>query len=364
MAPVPDFPPSVTRPAVVKLGPLALRSRYTVAPLAGYTNLAFRLAVRSVGPLGLATTDLVNARALLVRSAKTMDLIRTRPDDHPLCVQIYGSNPAEMADAARFLQDYGVAAIDINMGCPVNKVTKGGGGSAMMCDTSGTTIHLVRSVVEAVRLPVTVKMRLGWDDDHLTAPFFAREFEKVGVAALTIHGRTREQGFSGHVKRDGIRRVVEAVERIPVLGNGDVRTIADAEAMLRETGCAGIAIGRGALLNPWFFAQLDRWERTGDPGPSATYAERLAFMGRHFRYLVEFDTERFACISFRKVANWYCKVLKPGRDIQQQLVMIESLAHFERLEAEIAQIIADRGPDAMPEAELPIRVPTGPQERW
>lgn len=364
MALVPEFPVSLSRPAVVKLGALSLRSRYTVAPLAGYTNLAFRLAVRAVGPLGLATTDLVNARALLVRSAKTMDLIRTRPEDHPLCVQIYGSNPKEMAEAAQFLEAHGAAAIDINMGCPVNKVTKGGGGSAMMCDTSGATVQLVRSVVEATRLPVTVKMRLGWDDKTLSAPFFAREFEKAGVAGLTIHGRTREQGFSGQVKLDGIRQVVEAVEQVPVLGNGDVRSIADAERMLRETGCAGIAIGRGALLNPWLFSQLDRWERKGDPGPAATYAERLAFMGRHFRNLIELDTERFACISFRKVANWYCKVLKPGREIQQQLVMIESLAHFERLEKEISQIIADRGADALPEADLPVRVPSGPQEHW
>lgn len=361
---IPPFPPSVTRPAVVKLGGLSLRSRYTVAPLAGYTNLAFRLAVRGAGPLGLATTDLVNARALLIRSRKTMALIQTRPEDHPLAVQIYGADPPEMARAAKWLEEFGVASIDINMGCPVHKVVRGGGGSAMMCDTSGATVHLVRTVVEAVQIPVTVKMRLGWDDDHLTAPHFAREFEKAGVAGLTIHGRTREQGFTGQVKLDGIRRVVEAVERIPVLGNGDVRSIADAERMLRETGCAGIAIGRGALLNPWVFAQLDRWERTGDPGPSATYTERLAFMGRHFRNLVEFQTERFACLSFRKVANWYCRVLKPGRDIQQQLVMIDSLNHFEDLERQIADLIAERGPDAMPEADLPIKVPSGPQEHW
>jgi nifR3 family TIM-barrel protein len=234
----------------------------------------------------------------------------------------------------------------------------------MLCAAPETTVQLVRTVVEATRLPVTVKMRLGWDDSNLSAPFFAREFEKAGVAGLTIHGRTREQGFSGQVKLDGIRRVVEAVEHVPVLGNGDVRSVADAERMLRETGCAGIAIGRGALLNPWLFSQLDRWEQTGEPGAAATYAERLAFMGRHFRNLVELDSERFACISFRKVANWYCKVLKPGREIQQQLVMIESVVHFERLEHEISQIIADRGPDALPEAELPIRVPSGPQERW
>ncbi|NBO92905.1 MAG: tRNA dihydrouridine synthase DusB [Planctomycetia bacterium] len=360
----PPFPISATRPSIVKFGALSLRSRYTVAPLAGYTNLAFRLAVRGIGPLGLATTDLVNAHALLIRSRKTMALIQTRPEDFPLAVQIYGANPAEMCEAARWLESYGVASIDINMGCPVHKVTRGGGGSAMMCDTTGSTVALVRAVVESVKIPVTVKMRLGWDDDQLTAPWFAREFEKAGIAGLTIHGRTRAQGFSGQVKLEGIRRVVEAIERIPVLGNGDVRTINDAERMLRETGCAGIAIGRGALLNPWFFGQLERWERNGDPGQCATYAERLSFMGRHFRYLVEFQTERFACLSFRKIANWYCRVLKPGRDIQQQLVMIDSLKHFEELEAAIADIIAERGADTMPDAELPIKVPSGPQERW
>src|SRR5262249_42529743 len=154
-------------------------------------------------------------------------------------------------------------------------------------------------------------------------PFFAREFEQAGVAGLTIHGRTREQGFGGTVDLAGIRAVVEAVERIPVLGNGDVRSLADAARMLDVTGCAGIAIGRGALLNPWFFAQLARWEATGAPAPPATGAERLAFMDRHFHLLVEQQTERFACLTFRKVANWYCRVLRPGRAIQQQLVMID-----------------------------------------
>src|SRR5262249_35082747 len=156
---------------------------------------------------------------------------------------------------------------DINMGCPVHKVVRGGGGSAMMCNVGGT-VALVRAVVAAVRIPVTVKMRLGWDADNLTAPFFAREFEQVGVAAVIIHGRTREQGFGGSVSLDGIRAVVEAVEHIPVVGNGDIRTIADAERMLSYTGCAGISIGRGALLNPWILAQLCAWESTGDPGPS------------------------------------------------------------------------------------------------
>ncbi len=360
---VPPFPCSVARPAVVRLGNLTLRSRYTLAPLAGYTNLPFRLAVREVGPPGLATTDLVNARALLVRSRKTLDLIRTCPADRPLAVQIYGANLQEMREAAQWLEGYGVASIDINMGCPVHKVTRGGGGSAMMCDAV-STVALVRGVVEAVRIPVTVKMRLGWDDNQLTAPFFAREFEKAGVAAVTIHGRTREQGFGGQVKRDGIRAVVEAVERIPIFGNGDVRSLADAAEMLAETGCAGIAIGRGALLNPWFFAQLERWEKTGEPGPPASYARRLELMERHFRLLVEYQTERFACLTFRKVANWYCKVLRPGRAIQQQLVMIASLAHFESLVEQVRAVISERGEDDWPEADVAIPVPGGPIAHW
>lgn len=359
----PSFPHSAHRPAVVRLGALALASRYTLAPLAGYTNLAFRQAVREIGPPGLATTDLVNARALLTRSRKTMDLIRTGPTDRPVAVQIYGANAAEMAEAAQWLESYGVQAIDINMGCPVQKVVRGGGGSAMLCDAT-STVALVRRVVEAVRLPVTVKMRLGWDDAQLTAPFFARAFEQAGIAGLTIHGRTREQGFSGQVKLDGIRAVVEAVERIPVLGNGDVVSLADAARMLRETGCAGIAIGRGALLNPWFFQQLQTWEQTGAPGQPASYHDRLRLMERHFRLLVEYLSERFACLSFRKVANWYCRTLRPGRDIQQQLVLIDSLAHFELLVERIRAIIADRGEAAAPDADLKIHVPSGPVAHW
>jgi len=345
------------------LGKLQLASRYMLAPLAGYTNLSFRLALRELGGLGLATTDLVNARALLKASRKTMELIQTCPEDRPVAVQIYGSNAVEMRDAAQWLENYGVSSVDINMGCPVHKVVRGGGGSAMMCDAVNT-VELVRTIVEGVRIPVTVKMRLGWDDDNLSAPFFAREFERAGVAALTIHGRTRAQGFGGRVNLDGIKAVVEAVERIPILGNGDVRTIADAAHMRRVTGCAGLAIGRGALLNPWFFAQLTRWEETGEPGPPATYRQRLAFMDRHFHLLVEHRGERFACLSFRKVANWYCRVLRPGHAIQQRLMMIDNVDAFEQIVLEIRDLLAQRTGEEWPDAELTVRVPSGPVERW
>jgi nifR3 family TIM-barrel protein len=358
-----DTLPLPVAPPPLRYGPLALASRFVLAPLAGYTNLAFRLAVRELGGLGLATTDLVNARALLIRSRKTMELIRTCPEDRPLAVQIYGHVPEEMRDAAQWLQAYGVSAIDINMGCPVHKVTRGGGGSAMMCDPAGT-VALVRTVVESVRLPVTVKMRLGWDDASLSAPYFARAFEEAGVAAVIIHGRTRAQGFGGHVNLDGIRAVVEAVERIPVIGNGDVRTLADAERMLQVTGCAGLAIGRGALLNPWFFAQLQSWQATGDPGPAGSYVERLDFMDRHLHLLVEDRGERFGCLNFRKVANWYCRVLHPGREIQQRLVRLGSVAEFEAILDRLREAGPPRDWDQRTQLACPVRVPSGPVERW
>ncbi|MCI0377035.1 MAG: tRNA dihydrouridine synthase DusB [Gemmataceae bacterium] len=368
------------QPQPLYFGPLRLESRYLLSPLAGYTNWPFRRAVRELGGLGLATTDLVNARALVNRSPKTLELIDTCPDDRPLAVQIFGSVPEEMRDAAQWLEGYGIQAIDINMGCPVHKVTKTGGGSAMMCSPSAT-VDLVRQVVNAVKIPVTVKMRLGWDDADLSAPNFARAFEQVGVAAVMIHGRTRAQGFSGQVNRAGIRTVVAAVERIPIIGNGDIRTAADAERMFGETGCAGISIGRGALLNPWIFPQLVHAETRSrslqaadNPQAKACgygeevglaspgYEDRLDFMARHFDLLLKQRGERHACLTFRKMAAWYTRVLKPGKEVHRQLVMLERAQDFE----DIVARLRDLGPpaswqrDALPE----IAVPKGPVSHW
>jgi tRNA-dihydrouridine synthase B len=254
--------------------------------------------------------------------------------------------------------------VDINMGCPVRKVVKTGGGSSMLCDTTGATVALVRKVVEAVKVPVTVKMRLGWDDDNLTAPFFAREFEQAGVAALTIHGRTREQGFSGGVNHDGIRRVVEAVERIPVYGNGDVRSVADAARMIDETGCHGIALGRGALANPWVFRQFDTWVRTGHPGPRATYHERVAFMRLHLRRLVDWrGGEKYGCVQFRKVATWYTKALRLPKKTQAAMVMLENLSQFEELIAPFAET-PPAGWSEYDAQQAHIAVPAGPISHW
>jgi nifR3 family TIM-barrel protein len=347
-------------PAHLSWGSLPLASRFVLAPLAGYTNWAFRRSVRALGGLGLATTDLVNPRALLRASRKSLELIHTCPLDRPVAVQLYGAEAPEMADAARMLEERGYSAIDINMGCPVNKVTKGGGGSAMLCNRD-QTINLVRTVVEAVRLPVSVKMRLGWDDAQWSAPFFAREFERAGVAGLTVHGRTRDQGFTGHVKLAGIRAVVEAVERIPVLGNGDVRTQADAARMLAETGCTGIAIGRGALLNPWIFAQLHAWD-TGREPPAPTYEQRLAFMERHFFLRLEEQGEHYACLTFRKVGRWYSRVLRPGRELHRRIMFLGAVDEFRAIVAELRERGAPAGDGAGEDWTVPV--PAGPNERW
>jgi nifR3 family TIM-barrel protein len=359
-----DTPPidSTSAPSKsLRLGNLKLRSRYFLSPLAGYTNMPFRVAVRELGGLGLATTELVSTRALLLGSAKTSEYIETCEQDAPFAVQIFGADAGEMCEASQWLENYGAHAIDINMGCPVAKVVKGGGGSAMMCNI-GTTVELVRKIVEAVRIPVTVKMRLGWDELNHTAPRLAREFEQVGVAAVTIHGRTRDQGFSGKVNIAGIRAVVAAVERMPIIGNGDVRSIADAERMFDETGCAGIGIGRGALLNPWIFAQLCSWESTGQPGFIPSYDQRLDFMARHYALLVEQRGERHASLTFRKCGGWYSRVLRPGQEMHQRLMMLERVADFEA----IVQALRDKGPPPHWKAgEMPeIAVPKGPISHW
>src|SRR5690348_4163037 len=193
----------------MQIGTLTLSSNLFLSPLAGYTNLPFRLVVREIGGVGLCTTDLVNARSLLEKNKNALKLVETRPEDAPLAVQLFGSVPGEMRDAAQRVESLGMAAVDINMGCPVRKVCQVGGGSAMMTELSQTAA-LVRNMVAAVKIPVTAKMRLGWDDANLTAPDLARALEDAGVAAIFVHGRTRAQGFGGAVSLAGIRAVVRA----------------------------------------------------------------------------------------------------------------------------------------------------------
>ncbi len=310
-----------------RLGPLELSSNLFLSPLAGYTNLPFRLTVREIGGLGLATTDLVNARSLLEKSPKARKLIETSPEDRPLAVQLFGSVPEEMRDAAVYLESLGVASVDINMGCPVRKVCRVGGGSAMMTELKQTAA-LVKTMVEALRIPVTAKMRLGWDDQNLTAPDLARALEDVGVAAIFVHGRTREQGFSGTINLAGITAVVQAVKTIPVVGNGDVTTPEAAKKMFSETGCAGVSVGRGSFYNPWIFRHTLHFLATGELPGEPSFEERVRVMCRHLDLMIEVFGEEHGCRMFRKVAPWYSKRFGPANEFNKRVVQISSKQEF------------------------------------
>jgi len=339
----------------MRIGSLTLASNLFLSPLAGYTNLPFRLIVREIGGVGLCTTDLVNARSLLEKNKKAFKLIETRPADAPLAVQLFGSVPEEMRDAAIYLESIGIASVDINMGCPVRKVCGVGGGSAMMTELNKTAA-LVKGMVGTVKIPVTAKMRLGWDDENLTAPDLARALEDAGVAAIFVHGRTRQQGFGGTVNLAGIRAVVQAVKNIPVIGNGDIITPQAAKKMFDETGCAGVSIGRGAFYNPWLFQHTLHYLQTFRRGelhepqkshtrdevrdscnsslrtrellPEPPFAERVRVMCRHLDLIIEVFGEQLGCRMFRKVAPWYAKRFGPCHEFNKRAVQISTRADF------------------------------------
>jgi nifR3 family TIM-barrel protein len=370
---------------VISFGTLSLRSNLFLSPLAGYTNLPFRLVAREIGGLDLATTDLVNARSLIERNRKALKLIESNERDRPLAVQLFGAVPEEMRDAALWLESLGVSSVDINMGCPVKKVCRVGGGSAMMTELDKTS-HLVRTMVNALKIPVTAKMRLGWDDENLTAPDLARALEEAGIAAVFVHGRTREQGFSGTVNLSGIRSVVQAVKRIPVIGNGDVTTPEAAKHMFDETGCAGVSIGRGAFYDPWIFIRTQQYLATGVLPPEPSFTDRVRVMSRHLDLMVEVFGEELGCVMFRKVAPWYTKRFGPVSEFNKKVVLMSTRAQFHEILANFlrwrAQFCDERG-ELLPRFTPPpmvasfmrtnepasatrtaIPVPKGPVEVW
>jgi len=233
-----------------------------------------------------------------------------------------------MRDATQVLESLGGDSVDINMGCPVKKVTKVGGGSAMMTELDKTSA-LVAGMVNAVKIPITAKMRLGWDDNNITAPDLARALEEVGVTAIFVHGRTRQQGFSGTVKLGGIRAVASAVNGIPVIGNGDVTTPEAARHMIEETGCDGVGIGRGAFYDPWIFKRTRHYLDTGNLLAEPDFEERVRVLRRHFDLMVEVFGEELGCRMFRKVAPWYSKRFGPSSEFNKKIVHVSTCEDFE-----------------------------------
>lgn len=365
----------------LQFGGLRLRTNLFLSPLAGYTNQPFRITVRELGGLDLCTTDLVNVKSLIRKNPIAMRMAATSPEDAPLSVQLFGADPVEMRDAAQMLEASGVDSIDINMGCPVDKVVRTGSGSLLMtCHQQAAGI--VAAMVSAVKIPITAKMRLGWDAGSLTAPKLAKALEGAGVAAVFVHGRTREQGFSGGVDLNGIAAVVRAVDRIPVIGNGDVTTPEAARFMFEQTGCSGVSIGRGAFYNPWIFAETESLLKTGGLPDAPGFEERISVMARHLERMVAFYGERKGCVFFRKVAPWYTRQMGPSVFFRRRVFAMQTMVEFHDIVGEYRewrrQFLDDSG-ELLPRYRPPpqycslfdpdldtaaISVPRGPNAVW
>jgi nifR3 family TIM-barrel protein len=332
----------------LRIANVELASNLVLAPLAGFTDLAFRLVARQCGGVGLAYTDLLCPQGVLRENFRSMQLAATCQEDRPLAMQLYGSDAALLSDAARWAEDHGATFVDINMGCPVEKITSRAGGSALLCDPHEAARLAQRVAAALRRAPLTAKIRLGWDDQSIVAPQLARDLESAGVAMVAVHGRTAQMKFSGQVRLEGIAQVVAAVRSIPIIGNGDVRTPDDARRMLQQTGCAGVMIGRAAISSPWIFRDTLWYLATGTVAPPPSLGEKCDLMRQHFRNMVRFRREWAAVCEFRQRVSWYAKEMHPCRMLKDQMRSIRSAADFE---AVVDRFLSWRGETGRPAGE-------------
>ncbi len=303
-----------------KIGGVCIRNPVISAPMAGVTDRAFRILAREAG-CGLVCTEMVSDQAILYGNPKTLKMLIF--DDEigrrktPLSVQIFGSDPGYMSQAAKIVELQGADIIDINMGCPTPKIVKNGEGAALMLKPN-LVRSIVGEVVKAVSVPVTVKMRAGWDENSINAVEIAKLAEGAGASGVTVHGRTRSQLYSGRSDWGIIRRVKRGVG-IPVVGNGDIFSDRDARRMLAETGCDGVMIGRASLGNPWIFRQVVTFLATGKSLPPPGKEERIKAAIRHLELLVKFKGEHIAVLEMRKHAAWYIKGLRNAARVREEI---------------------------------------------
>lgn len=330
------MPPPNTRIKLnpFNIGPITIDPPLVLAPMAGQTNHAFRVLCRETGDCGLVCTELVSSHALRQKGSRerTLERFDWCASESPFAVQLFGSDPALMADAACLVVDRGADIVDINMGCWVPKVARKekGAGAALLRDLDKAAA-VVRAVVDAVAVPVTVKIRSGWERDNPTAVPFAVAAEEIGVQAITVHARFAEQGFTGEADWSVIREVKKAVRSTPVIGNGDLFTAADVIAMLETTGCDGVMIGRAALGNPWIFRQIVHEIRTGMPLPPPTQTDRARMALRQARLTLE-TTHYPAIKAVRELRGQLLKYVTDFPDattIRENIVRARSLADFE-----------------------------------
>lgn len=307
------------------IGSLRLDGWAALAPMAGVSDLPFRVIARSMGAV-LVTTEMVSGRGLFFKNEKTQEMLRIDKTEHPAALQIFGNDPDIMAMAAQAAEKAGADAVDINMGCPMQKVVKNGDGSALMRDLP-LAESVIRAAAHAVSVPVTVKMRLGWDRSSLNAAELAAAAEEAGAAAVTVHGRTREEFYSGHADWSEIRRVVESVH-IPVWGNGDVTDGPSAKALMEETGCCGVMIGRAAWGNPWIFRQINAYLEMGIEIPGPSRRERMDMAVYHFRALADMKGEWAAVREMRAHACRYFHGLPRAAALRRGVMRAQSVDQF------------------------------------
>ncbi len=315
----------------MKIGNLELENKVFLSPMAGVTDLPFRLICKE-NDCGMLYTEMINAKALCYDDENTKKMLRIEPEEHPVAVQIFGSDPEFMGRAAEILNDYSNEVLDINMGCPAPKVVKNGDGSALMRNPK-LAEEVLKAVVKNSKKPVTLKIRKGWDDESVNAVEIAKMAEACGISALAIHGRTREQYYSGKADWNIITEIKNNIN-IPVIGNGDVFSVEDAINMTNKTNCDAIMIGRGAQGNPWIFKRINHYIKTGQILPEPGVEEKISTAKKHLALALEEHGEYVAVREMRKHIAWYLKGLKNSARVRDEINKIESYGKVvEKLEA-------------------------------